>query len=282
LDFPPQLLTLSLDGRVERSLAHELGLSRRIAVLWLKEGRVRVDGRRIAKGERLPSETEVSLSLPGKLGAWIRPDKQPLPLLAKGADWLALDKPAGMPSHVGQPFEEGCAINHFAAHRLSAATCGEDVLQGGLVHRLDNEASGLLLAASSEAAWARLREQFSSASVKRIYRVRIQPLDGIMPKGRGEIRQPLRSAGAKVRADENGRATHTLWRALDANGLLEIELRSGHRHQIRVHLAGLGWPIIGDELYGGTTHPRLLLHCHCLSFGNSVLNAEASGLLALK
>ncbi|MDE0883487.1 MAG: pseudouridine synthase [Myxococcota bacterium] len=280
MDFPPQLLTLSLDGRVERSLAHELGLSRRVAVLWLKEGRVRVDGRRISKGDRLPMQTEVSLSLQGKIGIWVRADKQPLPLLAKGADWLALDKPAGMPSHVSLPFEEGCAINHFAAHRSEVTTCGEDPLQGGLVHRLDNEASGLLLAASSAAAWRRLREQFSSASVRRVYRARTRPVDGIMPKGRGEIRQPLSSAGAKVRADENGRATHTLWRALDDNGLLEIELRSGHRHQIRVHLAGLGWPIIGDALYGGVVHPRLLLHCQKLSWEAQVLTAAPSGLLA--
>jgi len=261
VDLPPQPLTLIEGGRVERALAKSLSLSRRVTSVWLKQGRVVGAQGRLRKGERVEPNTVVELHLPGKLGAWIPPATSALALLDSGEGWIALDKPAGMPSHLAMPFEQDCALNHMVAHVAAVAQCGDDPLQGGLVHRLDNEASGILLAATKPGTWTVLRQAFSQGTVRRIYHARVSPLSLEMPKGSGEIREPLEARGPKVHVDPKGRATHTRWRALDEQGLLEIDLRSGHRHQIRVHLASLGWPIMGDSLYGGVAADRLQLQC---------------------
>ena len=272
MDLPPQSLTLVESGRIERALARSLSLSRRVTAVWLKQGRVVGPHGRLRKGDRVESNTVVELSLPGHLGAWVPFAKPALSLLESGEGWIALDKPAGMPSHLAMPFEQDCALNHMAAHVPAVAECGDDPLQGGLVHRLDNEASGILLAATNRATWSRLREAFSQGSVRRIYHARVRPEAPQMPKGSGEVRAPLQTRGAKVHIETEGRATHTCWRALDDQGLLEIDLRSGHRHQIRVHLASLGWPIIGDRLYGGAAAKRLHLQCTQLQIADLELS----------
>ena len=246
-------------GRVEVSLARAVGLSRRVASAWLRDGRVRVDGRRIQKGERLSEPTEVDLRIDGDLGQWIPAATSPLPVLAQGAGWLSVNKPNGMHSHLSLPFEQGTALNSLVAHQAGVARVGDDPLQGGLVHRLDQDASGALLAAAHVEVWQAFRQAFTRGDVERIYRARV---DGIVKAAGCEA--PLRSAGDHVRVDPLGRPCQTRWRPLDASGLLEVELLTGHRHQIRVHLAHVGAPILGDSVYHSDTSGPLQLHCHRL------------------
>lgn len=248
-------------GRPERVLAQQLGLSRRVIVAWLRQGLIRSEDGLVRKGDRVGRGQALELSLAGALGDWVAPSMDALPILGQGDGWLAIDKPPGMPSHLSMPFETQTALNHLVAHHPNSALAGEDSLQGGLVHRLDNDASGVLLAASSRTQFDNLRQHFTEASVRRIYRARVSSLDGILPSGEGTIDLLLLARGAKVVVDPKGRATRTLWRSLDDHGLLELELQTGHRHQIRVHLARQGWPILGDRLYGGVSAPRLALHC---------------------
>jgi 23S rRNA pseudouridine1911/1915/1917 synthase len=256
-------------GRPERVLAQQLGLSRRVVVAWLHEKRIRsVAGETLRKGDRVESGQALELRLEGVLGDWIRPALSPLPALAHGDGWVAINKPAGLPSHLSMPFEDQTALNHLVALHVGTATAGDDPLQGGLVHRLDNDASGTLLAATSTKRFQLLRRAFSEARVRRVYRARVSGAAGALPSGAGEIVEPLLAKGAKVVVDASGRATQTLWRCLDDQGLVELELKTGHRHQIRVHLASQGWPIVGDSLYGGASASRLALHCVELGWGD--------------
>ncbi|MBM66148.1 MAG: hypothetical protein CMH55_07950 [Myxococcales bacterium] len=256
-------------GRVEVGLAQAVALSRRVAVTWLREGRVQLDGRRLRKGERLPGEVEVSLSLDGALGQWIPPADSPLPLLASGAGWLSVNKPAGVHSHLHMPFEQGTALNSLVAHQEHVAQTGDDPLQGGLVHRLDRDASGVLLAACDQAVWRDLRRAFAAGEVERIYRARV---DG-QPRA-SACEAPLLAAGDHVRVGDGGRPCRTRWQPLDDAGLLEVELLTGHRHQIRVHLAHMGSPIEGDSMYHPDGEGPLKLHCHRLRWaGGEVVAA---------
>jgi len=249
-------------GRPERVLAQQLGLSRRVVVAWLHERRIRsATGETLRKGDRVESGQALELRLEGVLGEWVRPAPTPLPVLAHGDDWVAINKPAGLPSHLSMPFEDQTALNHLVAHHVGSATAGDDPLQGGLVHRLDNDASGALLAATSPQKFQLLRRAFTEAHVRRVYRARVSGVSEALPSGAGEIVEPLVARGAKVVVDASGRATRTLWRCLDDQGLVELELKTGHRHQIRVHMASQGWPIVGDSLYGGAPASRLALHC---------------------
>ena len=266
MDLSLQQLTVSASGRPEQVLAQQLGLSRRVLTHWLKEGRLLAGGRVIAKGERLAAGQSVGLRLDGQLGYWVEPASEPLALLCQASDWMALDKPAGMPSHLRLPFERGTALNHFVAHDSACATIGPDRLQAGLLHRLDNDTSGALIAARTPRAYRALREAFRVGAVRRVYRARVSPQAGGFPQGEGVFEKRLLARGARVVVDSLGRATRTTWRALDAFGLLELSLETGHRHQLRVHLADHGWPIEGDLLYGGAPQQRLALHCVALSW----------------
>ncbi|MEC7751185.1 MAG: RNA pseudouridine synthase [Myxococcota bacterium] len=250
-----------LPGRVEASLAHAVGLSRRVATLWLKQGRVQHEGRLVRKGERFLEPAVVQLEIDGTLGDWIPPASAPLPVLAEGAGWLSVNKPNGMHSHLSQPFEQGTALNSLVAHDPGIARVGDDPLQGGLVHRLDQDASGALLAASHVEVWRAFRRAFARGEVERIYRARVKGV----PSTAG-CDAPLMSAGDHVRIDPKGRACRTRWKPLDAYGLLEVDLLTGHRHQIRAHLAHIGSPILGDTLYHPEPEGTLQLHCYRLCY----------------
>lgn len=268
MDVPVQSLTCTASGRPEQVLAQHLGLSRRVVTNWLRAGQIRTETGLLRKGDRIDAGEPLYLSVAGRLGDWVQPEMKPTALLASGEDWLAINKHPGMPSHLNMPFESQTALNHFVAHDPCCATAGDDPLQGSLVHRLDNEASGVLLAARPPQAYEHLRAAFSAGDVHRVYRARVTALSGVLPAGQGECRLALSARGAHVRVDPDGRATHTLWRTLDDHGLLELEIKTGHRHQIRVHLASQDWPILGDVHYGGAPHERLALHCTELAWSN--------------
>ena len=268
-----QSVSCATSGRPEQVLAQQLGLSRRVIVNWLRAGLIRKESGRLRKGDRVTAGETLYLSLEGRLGEWIPPALPSMPLLAETDDWLALNKPSGMPSHLSMPFECGTVLNHFTFHDPCCAHVGDDPLQGSLVHRLDNEASGTIIAARHARSYQELRTAFAQGDVRRVYRARVSSLKEHLPTGVGECRSALLARGTRVIVDPMGRATHTVWRSLDAHGLLEIEIMTGHRHQIRVHLASQGWPILGDQLYGGAPNSRLALHCVALCWGDHELRS---------
>ena len=282
MGVPIQSLICRASGRPEQVLAQQLGLSRRVVTSWLRSGLIRIESQRLRKGDRVHAGQTLHFALAGNLGDWVQPAPEPMALLTQTDDWFALSKPAGMPSHLNLPFELGTALNHFVAHDPACAMLGDDALQGSLVHRLDNDASGAIVAARTPQAYQELRTAFAAGDVRRVYRARVASSTGQLPTGEGECRAPLIARGSKVVTDPAGRATHTLWRSLDRDGLLEIEIRTGHRHQIRVHLASQGYPIVGDTLYGGQPNVRLALHCVELSWANHQVKSPSPETLQLR
>jgi 23S rRNA pseudouridine1911/1915/1917 synthase len=198
-----------------------------------------------------------------------------VPVLYEDEAVLALDKPAGMPSHALRADETETVANFLLARYPDVAAVGKRPLEPGIVHRLDTETSGVLLVARTPAAYDALRQQFTERRVLKEYRAVVH---GDIAQ-QGEIGTAIAHTRGHTRmrvcrtAKEPGRPALTRYRPLERYGsytLLAVEIPTGVMHQIRVHLASIGHPVAGDRLYGGTvaadTPARHLLHAYRLGF----------------
>lgn len=266
--------------RLDRAVARLFGVSRARAMEWIADGRVRVDGRRAPKGTPVAAGARISVILPPPDRPVPQPDL-PIRIVHADAHVVVADKPAGMPSHPLQPGEKGTAANALVGRFPELAAVGPAPREGGLVHRLDTDTSGLLLAARTEAAYAMLRAQFSARTVEKGY---LALVGGEIHAG-GEIALPLlhdprdprkmQAASDPGYAAEHGaRPAVTRFLPLERKGgftLLEVEIPTGVMHQIRAHLAFIGHPLAGDALYGGPPLPGLsrhFLHAARLAFSH--------------
>lgn len=253
--------TTQAGERVDSFIASCAGCSRAEARRLIDAGAVRVDGRRARKGTRLAAGARVELTAAPADETARRPVPQPeLPLALLYADdaLVALDKPAGWPTHPLVPGERGTLANALVARFPECALAGADPREGGLAHRLDADTSGVILAARNAATFTALRGAFGRGEVEKVYWALAQG----SPPERGEIEAALVQAGARVRvagpADWRPLAAHTEFRVLargDGCALVEARAHSGRMHQIRAHLAHAGHPLFGDALYGGPAAP---------------------------
>ena len=257
------------DGRLDKVVAELFGISRRRAMEWVAEDRVRVNGRRVPKGQPVAAGSRVEVRLPPPDAPVPQPDL-PLRIVHADAFLVVADKPAGMPSHPLKPGELGTAANALVGRFAELAKVGPSAREGGLVHRLDTDTSGLLLAARTDAAHALLRAQFAARTVQKGY---LALAFGEIHGG-GEVALPLahdpqdprkvRAASDPEWAAEHGaRPAITRFSPIERRGgftLLEVEIPTGVLHQIRAHLAFIGHPIAGDALYGGQELPGLHRH----------------------
>jgi 23S rRNA pseudouridine1911/1915/1917 synthase len=269
--------------RLDLFLARELALSRAAVRRLLARGAVRVDGRGVgegAKGTPLAPDSVVQVApfaRPAQQRAVAEPDA-PLALLASGPGWVAVDKPAGVPVHPLREGETGTLLGALIARCPALHGVGEGGLRSGVVHRLDVDTSGVVLFASAEAVWERLREAFRQRRIEKVYRAWVL---GRLER-EGEVELPLvtaRHRPARVRvvgAGEQARSAHLCalrWRPLEVLGaasLLEVRPSTGFLHQIRVTLAHLGFPVAGDRVYAAGRDPlgapRQMLHAARLRF----------------
>jgi len=272
--------------RLDVFLAEKLGLSRAQARRLLARGAVRIGSRTLserAKGERVSSGTTLEVA------GFTRPESQralpepgaALTLLARGAGWLAIDKPAGIPVNPLGPEETGTILNALIARHPEMHGVGEGGLRSGVVHRLDVDTSGTLLFATREDSWQTLRTAFREHRVTKIYRaVVVGRLEGDGAVELGFVTARHRPAKVRVLADaelshsRGARMGSLRWRCLerfDRATLVEVRPRTGHQHQIRATFAHLGFPIAGDSVYGApadaTGAPRQMLHAAHAAFG---------------
>src|SRR5262249_48742973 len=197
-----------------------------------------------------------------------------LVVLARGRGWLAVDKPPGQPVHPLLREEGGTLLNALVARHPELHGVGEGGLRSGVVHRLDVDTSGVVLFATEEEAWQRLRGAFRAHRVDKLYRALVAGRlagEGAIEPALSVVRhRPARVAvvgGARTGAVGAPRLAGLRWRSL-AHGraatLLEVRPRTGFLHQIRATLAHLGHPVCGDPIYGtpgdASGVPRQMLH----------------------
>lgn len=272
-----RILSVTTPGRLDAFvLAAGLPYSRRVVHRLIADGDVRLNGRRAAKGARVAAGDRVSM--PWLTTIAPEPD---LPVRVVHVDdrVVALEKPGGMPSHALDPRETGTAAAWLVAHYPETASVGEP-FAAGLVHRLDTGTSGLLLAARTPDAFMRLRDAFAARRVTKRY---LAVVTGALAAAT-DVAHPLahdtsdRRRMRVARPDEPSWAAHTHVEPLARAGdhlLVGATIRTGVTHQVRVHLASLGLPVVGDRLYGGADAPlpdgRHALHASAVTIADGVL-----------
>lgn len=261
--------------RFDRALARLLGSSVQGARRLITAGDARLDGKRAVPGVALREGQRVQ-SAAAPTADDHAPVPQPeLPLVVVGEtpELLVVDKPAGQPCHPLRPGERGTLANAMVARYPELIAAGEFPREAGLVNRIDNDTSGLVLVARSRAAWVALHDESRQAHMQKGY---LALVEGELPPS-SEFRTidlPVDHAGQRMKIGA-GQDAVTRWRSLSVGRgatLVEVELRVGRRHQIRVHLAHLGHPLVGDALYGATsngTRAGHILHAWRLRLASS-------------
>ena len=201
-------------------------------------------------------------------------DAIPLRILYEDDYLLVVDKPAGMVTHPAPGHSSGTLVNALLAHAPELAGVG-DRARPGIVHRLDKDTSGLLVVAKDPATHAALAQQMKDHAMVKRY---LALVEGAMPTAEGVIDAPIgRDPRQRLRMGllsvaSGGREARTRFRTLEEHGgrsLLEVQLETGRTHQIRVHLAAVHHPVVGDPVYGRAQRPlppRQFLHAAHLEF----------------
>jgi 23S rRNA pseudouridine1911/1915/1917 synthase len=243
---------------------------------WIKDDRVLVDGQTTRSSYIVRGGESISVT-PAELPP-LKAEPEPLSLriLYEDADVVVVDKAAGMVVHAGAGHGRGTLVNALLHHFGALSSVNGD-LRPGIVHRLDRDTSGALVVARTDRAHQSLAAQFHDREVEKIY---LALVHGRLKQPQGRIttpisRDPVRRTRMTARL-ATGRAAFTEYRALEQFedfSYLEVGIRTGRTHQIRVHLASLRHPVVGDRLYGAPASipglpilGRFLLHAHRLRF----------------
>lgn len=231
-----------------------VGLSRTRLQRLIRDGAVTVGGRAVKPSRLLRAGEGISIALPALKPASAEPEPIALHILYEDDHFLVLDKPAGMVVHPAGRVRSGTVVNALLHHCAGALSGIGGVERPGIVHRLDKETSGLLIAAKSDPAHLSLTGQFAGRTVGKSYRAIVL---GVVEAEGGEIDEPIgrhptdRKRMAVVEGGREALTTYRVVERFDAHTHLELVLRTGRTHQIRVHLALVGHPILGDSIYGG-------------------------------
>jgi 23S rRNA pseudouridine1911/1915/1917 synthase len=261
--------------RLDKLLAQELGdFSRSYIQKIISAGGVSADGYPLYKKAQLISPgTEVEIIIPPAEDSALLPEEIPLDILFENRDCIVINKPAGMVVHPALGHTTGTLVQAVLAYTPEIEGVG-GVKRPGLVHRLDQDTSGVILLAKNDKAHQFLQDQFRNRQVGKIY---LALVDGRppSPKGRVEVaigRDPKYRQRMAAVQDRDGREAVSEFFTLEEfsrHTLLKVSILTGRTHQIRVHLAFLGCPVTGDLIYGRKKPTldisRQFLHAHQLT-----------------
>jgi len=220
-------------------------------------GRVTVRGSSIKRGHHVAAGEEIRFSFPDVEPAAMRPMDIPLAVLQEDRHLIAIDKPSGMIVHPGAGTGGDTLVHALLAHCRGNLSGIGGVERPGIVHRLDRETSGVIVAAKTDRAHRGIAEQFAGRTVRKEYLALVSGVPELMS---GSVRKPigrhvrLRHKMAVVDAEDGGRDAWTDWEVVERFGdlaaLVRCTIHTGRTHQIRVHLKSLGHVVLGDAIYG--------------------------------
>ena len=267
--------------RLDQCLAHHLpSVSRALITASIKKGLIFVDGVQ-RKGSYRLKEREILLgSLEEKTQPHVFAEHIPFPIVYEDDALLLISKPPGLVVHPGSGNPHGTLVNGLVHYCRSIAGVG-DSLRPGIVHRLDKDTSGIMVIAKTEKVHRLLADSFKNRQLEKEY---MALLHGLLPEKAGRIvapigRHPVRRQKMAIRPTD-GRHAASRWQVIEEFGstfsLVRVTIETGRTHQIRVHMAHLGCPVVGDTVYGTGRENRLfsrqLLHASRLTFRHPLTN----------
>ena len=269
-------LTADWDGeRLDQFLSRSVeGLTRSAAQRLIEEGAVTCNGRAVKKNARTAVGDDVALTLPDPEPVDVLPQDIPLDVAYEDDDVIVVNKPVGMVVHPAPGHPDGTLVNALLYHCKNSLSGINGELRPGIVHRIDRDTSGLIIAAKNDAAHLALAEQLQDHSLYRYYEA---VCVGGLREDSGTVDAPIGRHPVdrkKMAVDrKNGREAVTHWEVLgrySGHTHIGCRLETGRTHQIRVHMASIGHPLLGDTVYGAKKPvPGLAgqcLHARRLSF----------------
>lgn len=264
-----QAVTLMIDEggqRLDLALAARLpDMSRAQVQRLIKSGDVTVNGQVSKAAYQVVPGDRIQVILPEEPEAAVLPEWIPLDMIYEDDCLLAVNKPAGMVVHPAYGHTSGTLVNAVLARCPQVADVG-GLERAGVVHRLDKDTSGLIIVAKDVSIHAALQRQFKRRQVAKTYLAlvegQVEPREGIIEAPVGRDKQQRK----KMAVVRNGREARTTYRAIECfpeHTLLEVQPHTGRTHQVRVHMKWLGYPLVGDVVYG-RRRQRLLRDRHFL------------------
>ena len=244
----------SKNQRLDAFLASSLdGLTRSQATRLIESGEVAVDGRAVSKSYKLAGGEDIAVTLPEPEPVEAVPQDIPLDVVYEDADVIVVNKPSGMVVHPAPGHPDGTLVNALLYHCAGTLSGIGGALRPGIVHRIDRDTSGLIIAAKNDAAHQYLSAQLADHTLARTYECIVV---GKLREDRGTVDAPIArhpTDRKRMAVVAGGREAVTHWEVIaryPGYTHVRCRLETGRTHQIRVHMAYIGHPILGDTVYG--------------------------------
>ena len=268
--------------RIDSFVSNKISdLSRNMIVKLIESDNIKVNGKSQKPSYKIQAGDKISIEIPEIKEVDLKAQDIPINIIYEDNDIIVINKEKGMVVHPAEGNWDGTLVNAIMAHCKDSLSGIGGELRPGIVHRLDKDTSGILIIAKNDKAHINLSEQIKNREVKKKY---IALVRGIVPENEATINMPIGRSTKdrkKMEVTKNGKEAITHFKVLKRYGkytLLEVKIDTGRTHQIRVHLAEIGYPVVGDMVYSNGKNEfgvvGQMLHAQSLDFKHPTKNKK--------